>query len=84
MAASHLVAAEIYLDRYHDAAAHAARGLDVGRATGQGQLFPQLTQSEGVALVMLGRLDEAADIFDGAIDAARLLGNPQALAWTTA
>jgi DNA-binding NarL/FixJ family response regulator len=81
-AASHLVAAEIYLDRYHDAAAHAAHGLDVGRATGQGQLFPQLTQSEGVALVMLGRLEEAADIFDGAIDAARLSGNPQTLAWT--
>jgi DNA-binding CsgD family transcriptional regulator/tetratricopeptide (TPR) repeat protein len=81
-AASHLVAAELYLDRYHDAAVHARRGLEVGRATGQGQLFPQLTQSEGVALAMLGRLEEAAEVFDGAIDAARLTDNPQSLAWT--
>jgi tetratricopeptide (TPR) repeat protein len=81
-ATSHLVPAEIYLDRYRDAAAHAERGLEVGRASGQGSLSPQLTQSRGVALVMLGRLVEAADVFDGAIEAARLSANPYSLAWT--
>jgi DNA-binding CsgD family transcriptional regulator/tetratricopeptide (TPR) repeat protein len=80
-AASHLVAAEIYLDHYQDAIAHADRGLEVGRASGQGQLFPQLTQSKAVALVMLGRLNEAADILDGAIEAARLSGSPQTVSW---
>jgi hypothetical protein len=31
---------------------------------------------------MLGRLEEAADVFDGAIEAARLSDDPQGLAWT--
>jgi hypothetical protein len=31
---------------------------------------------------MLGRLDEAADVFEGAIEAARLSDDPQGLAWT--
>ena len=80
-AVSHLVVAEIYLDHYHDAVVHARRGLKLARSSGQGQLFPQLTHSQGVGLVMLGRLAEAIDIFDGAIDAARLSENPQLLAW---
>lgn len=29
-----------YLDQFDDAAEHAERALKVGRATGQGQLFP--------------------------------------------
>jgi DNA-binding NarL/FixJ family response regulator/tetratricopeptide (TPR) repeat protein len=80
-AVSHLVAAEIYLDRYADAVAHAERGLQVVRATGQGHLFPQLTQSKAVALSMLGRLDEAIDLVEGTIDAARLSNVPPVLAW---
>jgi ATP/maltotriose-dependent transcriptional regulator MalT len=81
-AAANLGAAEIYLDRYEDAVAHLARGLALGRATGQGQLFPLLTQELAVALARLGRLDEALDHLDGAIEAARLAGNAQSLAWT--
>jgi tetratricopeptide (TPR) repeat protein len=64
-AVSDLVVAEVNLDRYHDALAHARRGLAVGRATGQGQQFPQLTQAEGTALVdragsAAGQLEEPA------------------------
>jgi hypothetical protein len=69
-AVNDLVQAEASLDRYHDTVTHAQRGLRVGRATGQGQLFPQLIQSQGTGLVMLGRLEEAAEVFDGAIEAA--------------
>lgn len=80
-AISHLVGADIYLDHYQEALTFAERGLAVGRATGQGVLFPLLTQFKGVSLVMLGRLEEAAEVFDGTVDAARLAGNAQILVW---
>jgi tetratricopeptide (TPR) repeat protein len=81
-AAANLGAAEIYLDRCEDSVRHLARGLAVGRATGQSQLFPLLTQELALGLARLGRLDEALDLLDGAIEAARLAGNAQSLAWT--
>ena len=80
-AAVDLAGAEIYLDRFVEAAAHAERALAVGRATGQGQLFPGVYATLGVAWCMVGRLAEAAELLDAAIEAARLSGNPQALAW---
>ncbi len=76
-----LAGSEIYLDRFVDAAAHAERALGVGRATGQGQLFPGVYATLGVAWCMVGRLREAAELLDTATEAARLTGNPQALAW---
>jgi hypothetical protein len=30
---------------------------------------------------MLGRLEEAAEVFDGAVEAARLTGNPKVISW---
>ena len=48
-AAVELAGAEIYLDRFVEAAAHAERALAVGRATGQGQLFPGIYATLGVA-----------------------------------
>jgi len=80
-AVEHLVVAEISLDRYHEAAAHAGRAIELARTSGQGQLFPQLTQSYGTGLLMLGRLAEAGEVFDDAIDAARLPDSPLLLAW---
>ena len=76
-----LAGSEIYLDRFVDAAVHAERALKVGRATGQGQLFPGVYATLGVAWCMVGRLREAAELLDTATEAARLTGNPQALAW---
>ena len=81
-AAATLGAAELYLDRYPDAVGHLKRGLAVGRATGQGRLFPLLTQELGVTLGLLGRLTEARDHLDGSIEAARMIGDTQSLAWT--
>ncbi|MEA2466499.1 MAG: hypothetical protein QOJ57_625 [Thermoleophilaceae bacterium] len=80
-AAVELAGAEIYLDRFVEAAAHAERALAVGRATGQGRLFPGIYATLGVAMTMAGRLTEAAELLDAAIEAARLSGHPPALAW---
>ncbi len=81
-AAANLGAAEVYLDRYEDAVTHLMRGLTLGRTTGQGELFPLLTQELGVALSRLGRLGEALNHLEGAVEAARLAGNTQSLAWS--
>ena len=80
-AAVDLASSEIYLDRFVEAAAHAERAIAVGRATGQGHLFPGVHATLGVAWCMVGRLTEAAELLEAATEAARLAGNPPALAW---
>jgi DNA-binding CsgD family transcriptional regulator/tetratricopeptide (TPR) repeat protein len=80
-AAAWLAGAELYMDRYAEADAHAERALTLGRATGQGELFLVLYQILGRAWFVRGKLAEATELLDGAIDAARLLGNTHALAW---
>jgi DNA-binding NarL/FixJ family response regulator len=76
-----LAGAELYLDRFAEADAHASRALTRGRATGQGELFLVLYQILGRAWYVRGRLTEATELLDGAIEASRLLGNTYALAW---
>ena len=80
-AATWLAGAELYLDRYAEADAHAGRALAVARATGQGELFLALVQILGAAWRVRGKLADAGDLLDGGIEAARLLGNTQALVW---
>jgi ATP/maltotriose-dependent transcriptional regulator MalT len=79
-AASWLAAAELYLDLYAEADAHASRAAGLARATGRGdplfRLYPILPRIWYVR----GRLAEAAELLDGAIEAGRLLGSPPALA----
>jgi len=79
-AAAWLAAAELYLDCYAEADTHAARALALARATGQGELFLVLYQILGKAWYVRGKLDQATELLDGAIEAARLLGQTQALA----
>ena len=55
-AAGHLAGAELYLHRFVDAGAHAERALAVGRATGQGQLFPLVYAILGMVWLFKGRL----------------------------
>jgi ATP/maltotriose-dependent transcriptional regulator MalT len=81
-AAAWLAGVELYLDRYAEGEAHANRALAVGRATGQGELFLLLAATLGGLLRQRGKLVEAADLLDGGIEAARLLGNAHALGWT--
>ena len=76
-----LATAEMYLDLFEPSARHAERALTIGRATGQGDLFPLVFPMLGTSLWVQGRVAEAAEVFDGAIEGARLLDNTQALAW---
>jgi DNA-binding CsgD family transcriptional regulator len=79
-AAAWLSAAELYLDRYTQADAHGTRALELARATGRGdplfRLYPILPRIWYVR----GKLAEAAELVDGAIEGGRLLGSPPALA----
>jgi DNA-binding CsgD family transcriptional regulator/tetratricopeptide (TPR) repeat protein len=72
---------ETYLGRYENAVRHLDRGLAVSRATGRGWLFPLLTQRKAFALALLGRLAEAEDVAERAVEAARLSASPEAMAW---
>ncbi len=80
-AAAWLAGAELYLDRYIEADAHAGRALTVARATGQGELFLVLVQMLGRVWLVRGKLAEAAELLDGGTEAARMLGNRQAVVW---
>ena len=79
-AASWLAAAELYLDLYAEADAHASRALALARTTGRGdplfRLYPILPR----VWYVRGKLAEAAELLDGAIESGRLLGSPPALA----
>jgi DNA-binding NarL/FixJ family response regulator len=79
-AAGWLAAAELYLDRYADADTHASRVLALARSTGDGNPFFRLYQILPRVWYMRGKLAEAAEFLDGAIEAVRLLGTPPALA----
>ena len=79
-AAVHLAGAELYLDCYPEAEAHAERAMAVGLATGQSELVPLAYSILGQVKLLRGQLAEASDLLDNAVDGARLSGNVQALA----
>jgi DNA-binding CsgD family transcriptional regulator/tetratricopeptide (TPR) repeat protein len=78
---AHLVAADVWLDRYSAATRHGRRALEICRRTGQGEQFPLIVQMLGVSLWVQGKPLEAGELFDGAVEAARLSDNIQNLAW---
>ncbi len=80
-AAAFLAGAEVYLDRFERAIDHSSRALVIARATGQGELLPILIPSLSTALGARGRLAEAAELLDAAIEGTRVAGNRQGLAW---
>jgi ATP/maltotriose-dependent transcriptional regulator MalT len=79
-AAAWLAAAELYLDLYAEADAHASRALTLARATGRGDSFFGLYQILPRVWYVRGKLVESAELLDGAIEAGRLLGGSPALA----
>lgn len=81
-AVGHLAAAELYLERFEETAVHAARGIAVARSAGRDDVFPTLFPCLGTSTWVLGRLDKSAEVLDGAVEAARLSGNFQAIAWS--
>ena len=76
-----LSGAELYLDRYVQADGHAARALALCRSTGQGEYVLVLVEILGGVWRTRGKLAEAAELLDGGVEAARLLGNTHALVW---
>ncbi|MDA0160159.1 AAA family ATPase [Solirubrobacter ginsenosidimutans] len=78
-AVAYLCSAATYIDRYDEACSLGERALRLGRAAGH--LHPSLLPALGAAHLMRGRLDEAAAVLDGGVEAARLAGITQSMAW---
>jgi DNA-binding NarL/FixJ family response regulator len=81
-ALGYLAGAELYLHRWKDAQRHALRALGIGQRTGQGQQFPLLNAIVGVTGFFLGQSRDLTDQLDEAVEAARLSGNGQTVAWS--
>jgi DNA-binding NarL/FixJ family response regulator len=79
-AAAWLAAAEIYLDLYAEADAHASRAFELARMTGRGDPLFRLYSILPRIWYVRGKLREAAELLDAAIEGSRLLGSPPALA----
>jgi ATP/maltotriose-dependent transcriptional regulator MalT len=76
---AYLAIAEMYLNRYDESAAHAERAIAVGRAAGF--LFPYLLPTLGTVKLIRGALRDATDIFDTAVEMARLADHTEGIAW---
>jgi DNA-binding CsgD family transcriptional regulator/tetratricopeptide (TPR) repeat protein len=72
--------AEIFLGRLDNADRHLQRGLDLARASGQGQHI-LMTTGRALVLSIRGDIGEATDVVATAVEVARLSGNVQVLAW---
>ena len=70
---------EFFCEHYDDAIRHFRRGIAISRQSGQGQFVIAMTIGLAHALETSGRLDEAAEHADAAVDGARLWGNNQML-----
>ena len=73
--------AEYFCERYDDAIRHLRRGINLSRAVGQGQFVVPMQVGLAHALETRGRLAEAAETADAALEAARLAGNRQLIGW---
>jgi DNA-binding NarL/FixJ family response regulator len=73
--------AEFFCERYDDAIGHLRRGISVSRAAGQGQLVTPMMVGLAHALETRGRLAEALEMAEGAVESARLAGNVQVVGW---
>ena len=79
-AANNVACAEFFSDRYEDARRHSERVLSVVVARGQGNFVPILFWT-GLIRRGTGRLKEAAELQDTAVEVARLSGYAQGLGW---
>jgi DNA-binding NarL/FixJ family response regulator/tetratricopeptide (TPR) repeat protein len=81
--------AETYLERYDDAVARFERGLTIARERGDGRLLVLMLLGKNFPFEMTGRLAEANEICETALEAVRLSASPHELyralfeaAWT--
>ena len=75
----HLAWAETYLERYDEAVAHIERGVGIARAFSEGQLLVSLLLAKNFGFEMRGRLEEATELCEEALEAARLSASPHEL-----
>jgi DNA-binding CsgD family transcriptional regulator len=73
--------AENYLEHYDAAVGHADRGIAIARATGEGRLLVPMMLVKGYAFEMQGRVAEAIELCEAAVEATRISGNPHDLSW---
>jgi ATP/maltotriose-dependent transcriptional regulator MalT len=73
--------AENYLERYDAAIAHADRGIAIARSIGEGRLLVPLMLVKGYPFEMQGRVAEAIELCEAAVEATRLSVNPHYLFW---
>ena len=73
-AAANLAGAELYLDRYADAGAHAERAMAVGLATGQSEFIPLPYSILGQVKLLRGQLAEAGEMLDNAVEGRATVG----------
>jgi DNA-binding NarL/FixJ family response regulator len=78
----HLAWAEVYLEVYDKAIAHVERGIAIGRASGEGAMVIPMMLVKGFPFEMQGRLAEAREVCEEAVEATRLAGNPQWHFWS--
>jgi ATP/maltotriose-dependent transcriptional regulator MalT len=81
-AVGHLAGTELYVERFEECAAHAARGIAVARAAGRNDVFPTLYPCLGTSQWLLGHFAQSIELFDDAVEAARLTGNVHSVAWS--
>jgi signal transduction histidine kinase len=73
--------AENYLEHYDDAAAHADRGIAIARSTGEGRLLVPIGLIKGYTFEMQGRVAEAIELCETAVEATRLSASTHELSW---
>ncbi len=74
--------AENYLEHWEDALAHVDRGIAIARATGEGRLLVPMMLIKGYPFEFGGRLKEALEVSEAAVEASRLSGNDHYLFWS--
>jgi DNA-binding CsgD family transcriptional regulator/tetratricopeptide (TPR) repeat protein len=73
--------AENYLEHYDAAIEHVDRGIAIARATGEGRLLLPMMLVKGYPFEMQGRMAEAVELCEAAVESARLSANPHYLFW---
>ena len=74
--------AENYLEHWDAAIAHVDRGIAIARATGEGRLLVPMMLIKGYPFEFGGRLAEAIEVSEAAVEASRLSGNDHYLFWS--
>ena len=67
--------AEYLIERFDDSIRHAARGVAVARATGQGQFAPLILGAQALSTMIRGDLSAATALQDEAIETAEIAAN---------